>query len=144
MHTLKNILLIEDNPGDIRLVEEALRENKLTVNLEVVGDGVEALAFLNKEGKYSETPLPDLILLDLNMPRMDGRETLENIKNDPRFKRIPTVVLTTSSSKEDIQKSYKNSANAYITKPVDFDQFINMIQQIKEFWLTIIKLPPNS
>ena len=143
MYQLMNMLLIEDNLGDIRLVEEALRENKLSLNLDVVRDGIEALEYLNHRGKYADSPTPDLILLDLNMPRMDGRETLEAIKKDPRFRRIPIVVLTTSSSEEDVLKSYKSNANAYITKPVDFEQFIQMINQIKEFWFTIVKLPSN-
>jgi chemotaxis family two-component system response regulator Rcp1 len=135
------ILLVEDNPGDVRLTQEALKDNKLHNNLHVVKDGVEALAFLRREGQYSGCPRPDLILLDLNLPRKDGREVLAEIKADPRFRRIPVVVLTTSKAEEDILRAYDLSANCYITKPVDFEQFIHVVRSIEDFWLAMVKLP---
>lgn len=136
------ILLVEDNPGDVRLTEEALKESKVLNNLYVASDGVEAMEFLNREGKYSDAPHPDLILLDLNLPKKDGREILEDIKADDRLKRIPVVVLTTSKAEEDILRMYDQHANCYITKPIDFEQFIEVVQSIENFWLTIVKLPP--
>jgi chemotaxis family two-component system response regulator Rcp1 len=135
------ILLVEDNPGDVRLTEEALKDGKVSNRLNVVGDGVEALAFLRQEGKYAGAPRPDVILLDLNLPRKDGRQVLAEIKADDDLKRIPVVVLTTSSSEQDILRSYNLHANCYITKPVDLEQFIEVVKGIEDFWLTIVKLP---
>jgi CheY-like chemotaxis protein len=135
------ILLVEDNPGDVRLTREALKDSKLNNNLHVVNDGLEALAFLRKEGKYINAPRPDLILLDLNLPKKNGRDVLTEIKEDPDLKRIPVVILTTSSAEEDIIKSYNSHANCYITKPVDFEQFIKVVKKIEDFWFTIVKLP---
>ena len=137
------VLLIEDSPGDVRLTKEALKEGKILNNLNVVNDGVEAMGFLKKEGEYQISPTPDLILLDLNMPKKDGREVLSEIKADINLRTIPVVVLTTSSAEEDILKSYDLHANCYITKPVDFDQFIKVVKSINEFWLNIVKLPSN-
>lgn len=137
-----DILLVEDNPGDVRLTIEALKDVKLLNRMNVAQDGVEALAFLRHEGKYAKSPHPDLILLDLNLPKKDGREVLEEIKQDPDLKRIPVVVLTTSQAERDILKSYDEHANCYITKPVDLDQFIAVVKSIEDFWLTIVKLPP--
>jgi chemotaxis family two-component system response regulator Rcp1 len=135
------ILLIEDNPGDVRLTKEVLKEGKVRNNLQVVGDGVEAMAFLRRENSYAKASRPDLILLDLNLPKKDGREVLQEIKADHQLKRIPVVVLTTSDADEDILKSYDLCANCYITKPVDLDQFIRVIRSIEAFWLTIVTLP---
>jgi len=137
------ILLVEDNPGDVRLIVEAFKENKLRNKLDVVEDGVEALAFLSREDKYADAPRPDLILLDLNLPKKDGREVLAEIKADENLRRIPVVILTTSKAEEDILKAYDLNANCYITKPVGLDQFIKVVKSIKEFWLTIVKLPPE-
>src|SRR5256885_5847442 len=136
-----DILLVEDNPGDVRLTEEALKEGKVLNTLSVARDGVEALSFLRKGGEYVDAPRPDLILLDLNLPKKDGREVLAEIKADESLKRIPVVVLTTSQAEQDIIKSYNLYANCYITKPVDLDQFITVLQSIEDFWLTIVKLP---
>jgi chemotaxis family two-component system response regulator Rcp1 len=136
-----DILLVEDNPGDVRLTVEALKEGKVRNRLSVVEDGVEALAFLRQEGKYADAPRPDVILLDLNLPRKDGRAVLAEIKADESLRRIPVVVLTTSSSEQDILRSYDLHANCYITKPVDLEQFIEVVKGIEEFWLTIVKLP---
>jgi two-component system, chemotaxis family, response regulator Rcp1 len=135
------ILLIEDNPGDARLALEAIREAKVHNHLTWVADGIEAVAYLRKEGKYSDALRPDLILLDLNLPKKDGREVLADIKADPALRRIPVVVLTTSQAEEDIIKAYNLNANCYISKPVDLDQFIKIVQSIESFWLTIVKLP---
>lgn len=135
------ILLVEDNPGDARLAKEALRDSKLKNNLYVVEDGIEAIKFLDAETPYENAVRPDLILLDLNLPRMDGREVLKAIKSDERFKRIPVVILTMSNAEEDILKSYNLHANCYITKPLDLDQFIKVVQSIEDFWLTIVRLP---
>ena len=135
------ILLVEDNEGDVRLTREALTEYRFRNNLSVVRDGVEAMAFLRREGSYAQAHRPDLILLDLNLPRKDGREVLAEIKTDVQLKRIPVVVLTTSMAEEDILKAYNLHANCYVTKPVDFDQFLKVVQAIEEFWLTIVKLP---
>jgi len=135
------ILLVEDNPGDVRLTKEVLMEGKVRNNLQVVGDGVEAMAFLRREHSYAKAPRPDLILLDLNLPKKDGREVLQEIKADRQLKRIPVVVLTTSDADEDILRSYDLRANCYITKPVDLDQFIRVIRSIETFWLTIVTLP---
>ena len=136
------ILLVEDNPGDVRLIQEAIKENKMLNNLSIVWDGVEAMAFLRREDGYADAVRPDLILLDLNLPRKDGREVLAEIKQDPELKRIPVVVLTTSAAEQDIVNSYNLQANCYITKPVDLDQFIVIVKTIEDFWLTIVKLPP--
>ena len=135
------ILLVEDNPGDVRLVEEALKEGKVRNALHVVYDGVEAITFLRQQGEYTGIPRPDLILLDLNLPRKDGREVLAEIKEDEDLKRIPVVVLTTSQSEIDILKSYNLHANCYITKPVDLEQFLGVVKSIENFWLTVVKLP---
>lgn len=137
------ILLVEDNPGDVRLTQEALREGKILNNLNVVYDGVEAMAFVRREDGYANAPRPDLILLDLNLPRKDGREVLAEIKNDPRLKSIPIVILTSSAAEQDIVKSYNLHANCYITKPVDLDQFIEVVKSIEHFWLAVVKLPPE-
>jgi CheY-like chemotaxis protein len=138
------ILLVEDNPGDVRLTMEAFKDGKICNHLDVVMDGEEALAFLRREGKYANESLPNLILLDLNLPKKDGREVLMDIKNDKELKRIPVVVLTTSVAEKDILKSYDLHANCYITKPVDFDQFITVVKSIEDFWLTIVKLPRSE
>ena len=138
------ILLVEDNPGDVRLTQEALKEGKVKNKLHIAMDGLEALDFLKRNGKFSKSPKPDLILLDLNLPKKDGREVLREIKNDKNLRRIPVVILTTSKADEDVINTYNLHANAYITKPVDLDQFINVIKTIDEFWLTIVKLPPNG
>ena len=135
------ILLIEDNAGDARLAKEALRDAKVANNLNWVPDGVEAMAYLRREGQYGKAPRPDLILLDLNLPRKDGREVLSAIKADDKLKRIPVVILTTSQAEEDILKAYHLNANCYISKPVDLDQFIKVVRTIEDFWLTIVKLP---
>jgi len=138
------ILLVEDDPGDVRLTLEALKGAKVTNRLSVVGDGIEALAFLRRAGKYAGAPGPDLILLDLNLPKMDGREVLAEIKADPDLKRIPVVVLTTSHDEQDVLQAYNTHANCYITKPVDLKQFLSVVESIENFWLTIVKLPPNG
>ena len=135
------ILLVEDNPGDVRLIVEVLKENKVLNNLHVVEDGVEAMAFLRREGKYADAPRSDLILLDLNLPKKNGCEVLAEIKQDSNLKRIPVVVLTISEAEQDILKTYDLHANCYITKPVDLEQFITVVKAIKHFWLTIVKLP---
>lgn len=135
------ILLVEDNPGDVRLTQEALKDSKLKNNLYVVNDGLEALAFLHREGKHAKTPRPDLIFLDLNLPKKNGRDVLVEIKEDPELKRIPVVILTTSTAEEDIIRTYNSHANCYITKPIDFEQFITVVKKIEDFWFTIVKLP---
>lgn len=142
--TVVEILLVEDNLGDIRLTQEALKESMLYNNLSVARDGVEAMAFLRREREFTEAPRPDLILLDLNMPKKDGREVLGEIKGDPSFKKIPVVVLTTSGAEEDIAKSYDLHANCFISKPVDFGEFIGAIKAIGDFWLTLVKLPRET
>jgi two-component system, chemotaxis family, response regulator Rcp1 len=138
------VLLVEDNPGDVRLAKEAFQNNKVTVHINVVGDGVEAMAFLYRKGKYENAPRPDLILLDLNLPRKDGREVLEEVKGDGGLKRIPTVILTTSTAEQDILRTYNSHANCFITKPVDFDQFLMVVKTIENFWLTVVKLPKGE
>ena len=138
---MADILLIEDNAGDITLTREALEESKVKNNLFVARDGEEAMEFLNKQGRYSDMPTPDLILLDLNLPKKDGREVLRDIKDDPVLKAIPVVVLTTSDADADILKAYELAANCYIKKPVDFERFIEVVKNIKHFWFTIVKLP---
>lgn len=137
------VLLVEDNPGDVRLTREALKEGKVWNTLHVVEDGVAAMAFMRREGEYAHAPRPDLILLDLNLPRKDGREVLALLKADENLKRIPVIILTTSQAEEDILKAYNLNANCYISKPVDFEQFLKVVRSIKEFWLTIVKLPPE-
>jgi len=135
------VLLVEDNPGDVRLTMEAMRESKVLVNLSVAPDGVAALAFLHKEGVYQASPRPDLILLDLNLPKKDGREVLAEVKADSDLRRIPVVVLTTSRAEEDILRTYNLHANCFITKPVDRDQFITVVGSIGEFWFSVVRLP---
>jgi CheY-like chemotaxis protein len=135
------VLLVEDDPGDVVLTKEAFADNKVGNNLHVVSDGEEALRFLRQEGEFAESPRPDLILLDLNLPRKDGREVLRDIKADPELRSIPVVVLTTSEADEDILDSYDLHANAYVTKPVDFDSFIRIVRQIDDFFVTVVKLP---
>jgi two-component system, chemotaxis family, response regulator Rcp1 len=135
------ILLVEDNPGDARLTLEAFKEAKLINNLTVMGDGVEALAYLRQQGPYANSVLPDLILLDLNLPKKDGREVLAEIKADERLMKTPVVVLTTSAAEEDIARAYSQHANCYITKPVDLDQFLRVVQCIESFWVSLVKLP---
>jgi CheY-like chemotaxis protein len=137
-----DILLVEDNPGDVRLTIEALKEDKLQSNLHVVKDGIQAMAFLHQEEGYDDAPRPDLILLDLNLPKKDGREVLEEIKADENLRRIPVVILTSSQAEEDILKTYNLHANCYITKPVNLEQFTKVVKSIESFWLTIVKLPP--
>ena len=135
------ILLVEDNPGDVRLTREALQEAKVRNNLAVANDGVEALSYLRREPPFENATRPDLVLLDLNLPRKDGREVLAEIKADPDLRRLPVVVLTTSNAEQDILESYNLYANCYITKPVDLDQFLGIVTSIEDFWLTIVKLP---
>jgi CheY-like chemotaxis protein len=138
------ILLVEDNPGDVRLTIEALKDGKVHNRLNVVADGAEAIAYLRKQGKYAETIRPDLILLDLNLPKIDGREVLARIKNDPDLRTIPVVVLTTSHAEEDVLSAYECHANCYVTKPVNLQQFLGVVRAIENFWLTVVKLPPNA
>ena len=139
-----DILLVEDNPGDARLAKEALVDSKIRNNLFVARDGEEALEFLFQKGSFSNSPRPDLILLDLNLPKKNGKEVLAEIKDDNNLKRIPVVILTTSSSEEDILRTYDLHANCYITKPIDLEQFIKVIKSIEDFWLTIVKLPTSN
>jgi len=138
------VLLVEDSPADVRLTKEALKEEKLHITLQVVNDGVEAMEYLRQEGKYSKAVRPDLILLDLNLPKKDGREVLKEIKGDDNLRSIPVVVLTTSKSEADIIKVYDLHANCYITKPLDLNQFSTVVKSIENFWLTIVKLPSNK
>ncbi len=142
--TLIEILLVEDNPGDVLLTVEALKDAKVRNRLHVTRDGVEAMAFLRLEGPYADKPRPDIILLDLNMPKKDGREVLTELKADPALKSIPVVVLTTSKAEEDILRSYNLHANCYISKPVDLEQFLKVIKSIEDFWLTIVALPNSE
>ncbi len=135
------ILLVEDNPGDVRLVQEIFREGKVCNSLEIVRDGEQAMQFLRQQGVYANAPRPDLILLDLNLPKKNGSEVLVEIKEDTRLRRIPVVVLTASQAEEDIARAYNHHANCYLTKPIDLDQFINVVQAIKSFWLSIVQLP---
>ena len=135
------ILLVEDNPGDVRLTQEVLKEGKVHNTLNIVENGVQALSFLRKENEYSDAPTPDLLLLDLNLPKKDGREVLLDIKKDPELKKIPVVVLTTSQAEEDILNVYDLNANCYVSKPVDLGQFIDVVKSIEDFWLSIVKLP---
>jgi len=137
------ILLAEDNPGDAKLTRKALEQGNVINNLDVVTDGVEALRYLRQEDEYADRPRPDMVLLDLNMPRMDGREVLAEIKDDEDLRRIPVVVMTSSEAEEDIVQSYDLHANAYLTKPIDFDGFLDVVQRIEDFWLTVVKMPPE-
>ncbi len=139
-----DILLVEDNAGDARLAQEAFKDAKVRNILYTVGDGVEAMAYLRRQGRYSDAARPDLILLDLNLPKKDGREVLAEIKADDDLKRIPVVILTVSKAEEDILKSYNLHANCYITKPINLDNFLEVVKSIEDFWLTIVKLPPNG
>lgn len=138
------ILLVEDNPGDVDLTREGLQGFKVRNTLHVAVDGMEAMDFLRRKGKYAGVPRPDLILLDLNLPRKNGREVLAEVKSDEELRRIPVVILTTSKEEEDILKTYDLHANCYITKPIDLPQFIKVVQSIEDFWLTVVKLPPNG
>jgi CheY-like chemotaxis protein len=138
------VLLVEDDPGDVLMTQEAFDEHKVRNKLNVVHDGEEALSYLRREGDFADAPRPDLILLDLNLPRVDGREVLQVIKNDEDLRRIPVVVLTTSQADEDIMRSYSLHANAYVTKPVDFERFIAVVRQIDEFFVSVVKLPPRA
>jgi len=138
------ILLVEDNPGDVRLTIEALKEGKISNQINVAVDGMDAMAFLRREGKYANAPKPDLILLDLNLPKKNGREVLAEIKVDPRLKCIPVVILTSSQAEKDIVMTYNLHANCYIKKPVDFDQFIDVVKSIENFWFNVVKLPPKE
>jgi CheY-like chemotaxis protein len=135
------VLLVEDDPGDVLLIREAFEDNKVANRLHVVSDGVEALAFMRREGEYADVPRPDLVLLDLNLPRKDGREVLQEVKGDETLRMIPVVVLTTSAAEEDVLRSYDLHANAYVTKPVDFDRFIGVVRQIDQFFVSVVKLP---
>ena len=137
-----NILLVEDNPGDADLAREALSDGKMNNLLQVVDDGEKAMAYLRREGLYRDAPRPDLILLDLNLPKKDGRQVLAEIKSDPGLMRIPVVILTTSRAEEDVLKSYNLHANCYITKPIDLGQFLRVVRSIEDFWLSIVVLPP--
>jgi CheY-like chemotaxis protein len=137
----KEVLLVEDSPGDVRLTKEAFRDANSSIHLHVVSDGVEAMAFLRREGDHARAPRPDLILLDLNLPKMDGREVLANIKQDAGLKTIPTVILTTSEAEADILKSYQLQANCYLSKPAQLDAFESLVKSINDFWLTKVKLP---
>ncbi len=136
-----DVLLVEDDPGDVLMTREAFADHKLKNVLHVVDNGADAMAFLRQQGPYADAPRPDLVLLDLNLPRMDGREVLQALKEDPELRRIPVVVLTTSESEEDVLRSYSLHANAYVTKPVDFDRFIDVVRQIDEFFVSVVRLP---
>lgn len=138
------VLLVEDSPGDVRLTQEAFRDANRSIHLHVVSDGVEAMAFLRREGTYAHEPRPDIVLLDLNLPRMDGREVLAHIKEDQSLKTIPTVILTTSDSEADIVKCYQLQANCYLSKPVQLDAFETLVKSISDFWLTKVKLPQQT
>jgi CheY-like chemotaxis protein len=138
------VLLVEDDPGDVLMTREAFEDNKVANALHVVSDGAEALAFLRKEGEYADAPTPDLVLLDLNLPRVDGREVLAAVKADDELRQIPIVVLTTSESEEDVLRSYELHANAYVTKPVDFDRFIEVVRKIDDFFVSVVRLPNTA
>lgn len=138
-----DILLVEDNPGDVRLIQEALQDGKLLNRIATVSDGQKALAYLRKQGSYAQATRPDLILLDLNIPRKDGREVLAEIKADPHLRSIPVVIVTSSQAEEDILRSYNTHANCYVAKPVDLEKFVAVVKAIEEFWVTIVKLPPK-
>lgn len=135
------VLLVEDNPGDVRLTQEAMKDGRVLVNLTVAADGVEAMEILKRSGIHASKPRPDLILLDLNLPKKNGREVLEEIKADDVLKRIPVIVMTTSKAEQDVHKAYNLNANCYVTKPVDLDDFLNVVRSIEDFWLTIVTLP---
>ena len=137
------ILLVEDNPGDVLLTQEAFQEGRLAHRLSVAEDGEEALRFLRKEGKYRDAPRPDLILLDLNVPKKDGRELLAEVKSDPQLRHIPVIVLTTSDAEQDVWRAYKLHANCYLTKPVRMDDFLEKVRSVEEFWLTVVRLPTH-
>ena len=138
-----DVLLVEDDPGDVLMTREAFAENKVANRLAVVSDGESAMAFLRKQGRFEDAPTPDLVLLDLNLPRMDGREVLAAMKGDEDLRRIPVVVLTTSEAEEDVLRSYSLHANAYVTKPVDFQRFIEVVRQIDDFFVQVVRLPPR-
>jgi two-component system response regulator len=138
------VLLVEDDPGDVLLIREAFADNKVANRLHVVADGVEALDFMRRQGEHAEAPRPDLVLLDLNLPRKDGREVLAEVKEDDQLRTIPVVVLTTSQAEEDVLRSYDLHANAYVTKPVDFDRFIGVVRQIDQFFVSVVKLPNRT
>lgn len=138
------ILMVEDNPADIRLTQEAFKDAKVLNNMHIVVDGEEAMAFLRREGNYPDAPRPDLILLDLNLPKKDGREVLAEIKKDPELKRIPVVILTTSEDEKDIFKAYDLHVNAYVKKPVDLNQFMKVVEAVEDFWLTVVRLPSKQ
>ena len=138
------ILMVEDNPGDARLTQEALRDARILNRLNIVGDGEEALMFLRRRDKYTDAVRPDIILLDLNLPKKDGREVLAEIKDDPDLKRIPVIIMTVSKATEDIIKTYDLHANCYVTKPIDLDQFMRVVRAIEDFWLFVVKLPPHG
>jgi chemotaxis family two-component system response regulator Rcp1 len=138
------ILLVEDNPGDVRLTQEALKENKIRNNLHVAKDGVEAMNFLRKINEYKDAPRPDLVLLDLNLPKKDGREVLTEIKTDEKLRSIPVVILTTSDAEDDVARAYQHYANCYIRKPIDLNRFIEVVKIIENFWLSIVELPPKN
>ena len=142
-HSGIRILLVEDDPADVELTVETLEDSKISIHLDVVNNGEEALAFLRKEGEFAEAGRPDLLLLDLNMPRMDGRQVLRHVKSDDRLKTIPVVVLTTSSAEEDVARSYFEGANCYITKPVGLDEFAKVVRTIEDFWFTVVRLPDD-
>lgn len=137
------ILMVEDNPADVRLTKEAFRDAKVLNSMSVASDGEEAMEFLRRRGRHKDAPRPDIILLDLNLPKKDGRAVLEEIKEDPDLRRIPVVVLTTSEDEKDILRAYDLHVNAYITKPVDLDQFIKIVESVEDFWLSVVKLPPK-
>lgn len=136
-----DVLLVEDDPGDVLMTREAFEENKVANRLAVVNDGASAMEYLRKEGRYADAPTPDMVLLDLNLPRMDGREVLAAMKSDEALRRIPVVVLTTSEAEEDVLRSYSLHANAYVTKPVDFQRFIDVVRQIDDFFVSVVRLP---
>lgn len=138
-----DILLVEDNPGDVRLTQEAFTEARINNDLHVVNDGESALAFVEQRGEYADAPRPDLVLLDLNLPKVDGLDVLERIKGDEVLRRIPVVVLTSSDAEEDVVRSYEQHTNAYLTKPIDPEEFVEVIQSFETFWLTLVQLPPN-
>jgi CheY-like chemotaxis protein len=138
------ILLVEDNPGDVFLTQEAFREGRLAHRLSVVEDGEEAMRFLRREGKHSNAPQPDLILLDLNLPKKDGRELLGEVKNDPDLQQIPIIVLTTSGAEQDVARAYKLHANCYLTKPIQMDDFLKTIRSVEDFWLSVVRLPTKE
>jgi CheY-like chemotaxis protein len=139
-----DILIVEDNPGDARLIKEVLNDNKVYNSLYIVNDGVEAMNFLHNQGEYQNTPRPDIIILDLNLPKRDGREVLAEIKADEELRHIPVVIMTISQAEEDILKTYKLHANCYITKPIDLNEFIKVVKSIEDFWFSIVKLPPKN